>query len=86
MTLRGAAVAIPQLDGDMPGENQKEIVGIVVLMPNEFTFDFHHHQVMAVEAADDARLPIFIERRKFLREIDWVHRINSGFVAASHGA
>ena len=51
--------AVSQLNGDMPNENQKEVVGIVVLVPNEFTLDFHDHEVVAVEAADDTRLPVF---------------------------
>ena len=51
--------AVSQLNGDMPNENQKEVVGIVVLVPNEFTLDLHDHEVMPVEATDNARLPIF---------------------------
>jgi hypothetical protein len=51
--------AVSQLNRDMPNENQKEIVGIVVLVPNEFALDLHNHEVMPVEAADDTRLPVF---------------------------
>lgn len=51
--------AVSQLNSNMPDENQKEIVGIVVLMPNEFALDFYDQQIVPVEAADDARLPIF---------------------------
>ncbi len=51
--------AVSQLNSDMPNENQKEIVGIVVLVPNEFALDLHDHEVVAVEATDNSRLPIF---------------------------
>jgi len=50
--------AVAQLNGNLPNENQKEVVGIVVLVPNEFALDLHNHEVMPVEATDNARLPI----------------------------
>ena len=51
--------AVSQLNGDMPNENQKEIVRIVMRVPNEFALDLHDHEVLTVEASDNPRLPIF---------------------------
>ena len=51
--------AVSQLNSHMPNENQKEVVGIVVLVPNKFALDLHDHEVVTVEASDDARLPKF---------------------------
>ena len=51
--------AVSQLNRDMPNENQEKIVRIVMLVPNEFALDFHHHEVVTVEATDNSRLPIF---------------------------
>ena len=65
--------AVSQLNSDMPDENQKKIVGIVVLMPNEFALDLYDHEIVPVEAAYDARLPIIRKCREFIREVDWVH-------------
>jgi hypothetical protein len=53
---------VSQLNGDVSSENQKEIVRVVMFVPNEFTFDLHHHEVVTVEATDNARLPVFRER------------------------
>jgi len=50
--------AAAHLNGDMPNQNQKEVVGIIVFVPDEFAFDLHDHEVMTVEAADDSRLPM----------------------------
>lgn len=50
--------SIPQLDVDASAQDKKEIVGLVVLVPNELALHFDHHEVMSVELADDARLPI----------------------------
>lgn len=75
--------AVPQLNSNMPGENQKEIVGIVVFVPNEFALDLYNHEVMPVEAADDARLPIFRKCGEFIREIDCVHVTSSQFIPAA---
>jgi hypothetical protein len=65
--------AVSQLNSDMSNENQKEVVGIVVLVPNKFPLDLHDHEVVTVEATDDARLPIFRECREFIREIYCAH-------------
>lgn len=51
--------AVSQLNSDMSNENQKEVVSIVMLVPNKFTLDLDDHEVVTVEAADDVRLPIF---------------------------
>ena len=51
--------AVSQLNSDLSDENQKEVVGIVVLVPNEFALELDDHEVVTVEATDDVRLPIF---------------------------
>jgi hypothetical protein len=50
---------VSQLNSDMSNENQKEIVSIVMLVPNKLTLDLDDHEVVTFEAADDVRLPIF---------------------------
>jgi hypothetical protein len=50
---------VAQLNRNMPDENQKEIIGVIVFVPNKFALDLHDHEVVPVEATDDARLPIF---------------------------
>ena len=42
-------------------EHEEEVVGIVVLVPRKLPLNFHDHQIIAVEAADDARLPMAFE-------------------------
>jgi hypothetical protein len=73
--------AVSQLNSDMSNENQKEVVGIVVLVPNEFALDLHDHEVVTVEATDDARLPIFRECREFIREIYCAHGFHDFLVS-----
>jgi hypothetical protein len=51
--------AVSQLNSDMPNENQEEVVGIVVFVPNEFALDLYNHEVVPVKATDNTRLPIF---------------------------
>jgi len=65
---------VAQLDIHAAGENQKEVIRIVVLMPNKLALNLDHHQVVAVELADHTRLPVFFERRQFRREIYRLHR------------
>jgi D-inositol-3-phosphate glycosyltransferase len=50
--------AVPHLDGEMPAEDQEEVVRIVVLVPDELPLHLDDHEVMAVELADGPRLPV----------------------------
>jgi hypothetical protein len=50
--------SVSQLNVDASAEDQKEVVGFLVLMPNELTLHFDNHEVMSVELANDARLPM----------------------------
>ena len=50
----------------------EEIVSFVVLVPDEFTLDFDHHNVIIVIACDGARRPNLdsLNQRQFLSNID----------------
>jgi hypothetical protein len=50
-----------------PLQHHEEIVGIFVLVPDEFPFELYNHQVMAVELADRSRLPVVRERLRAAR-------------------
>lgn len=75
--------AVSQLEGDFPDENQKEVIGVVVFVPNEFTLDLYHQEVVSVEGADDARLPIVRKCREFIGKIDCVHQYHEMLDRAS---
>jgi len=71
MILRAAAVltfpalGVPRgsisthLDVDAPLDNQEEIIGIVVFVPNELALHLDDHQVVAVELPHHTGLPVF---------------------------
>jgi hypothetical protein len=64
---------LSKLNADAAAENKKEIVGVVMLVPDKFAFHLDYHQVMSVESTDDARLPVLRKGREFLSEIDRFH-------------
>ena len=66
-------VAVAQADGDVAVQHHEEVVGVGVLVPDEFALHLHHHQVVPVELADHARLPVFVEGVELLREVDGLH-------------
>jgi polyisoprenoid-binding protein YceI len=43
-------------------EHQKEIVRVIVLMPNKFALNLDHHQIVAIELTNHAGLPVLRER------------------------
>src|SRR5882724_7424001 len=67
------AVAHPDVEFAL--QHEEEIIGVVVLVPDEFAFHLHDHDVMAVEPGDRARREVIREGAKFLGKIDRVrHR------------
>jgi len=66
-------VPIAQLNGQLPLQHQKEIIALVVLVPGEFPFHLHHHQVVPVEGSHRSWLPVFVERGQFLGKVHSCH-------------
>jgi len=50
---------IAKLNFNLTRQYQEEIVRVIVFVPNELPLHLDHHQVMPVELADYARLPVF---------------------------
>jgi hypothetical protein len=59
----------PELARQPPFEHQKKIIGFIVLVPDEFAFDLHDHDRVAVEFGDRAWRPIILEQTEFVFEI-----------------
>jgi hypothetical protein len=57
--------SVAHLNRDAAAQDEEEVVRIVVFVPHEFTLDFRDHDVVAVELADDARLPMLGKLRQF---------------------
>src|SRR6266508_597533 len=56
------AIAQPNLQ--LTVENQEEVVGVVVLVPDELALDLHDHDVVLVELGNRSRLPVILEPSK----------------------
>ena len=63
-------VSVTKLDRQPPLEDEKEIVGVGVRVPDELAFDLPDLDLVVVVVADDARLEVLVDGRELLREID----------------
>src|SRR5258706_8505129 len=70
-------IALAQPDREAAFQHEKEIVRVVVLVPLELALHLHHHQVVAIEHADGARLPVVAEGGELFCEIDRFHNRRS---------
>jgi hypothetical protein len=70
--LQGHA-AISETNRNPSFEDEEEVIGVVMLVPHEFSFDPGHHEIVAVELTNGSRLPVLSKRRKLLGEIDCIH-------------
>jgi hypothetical protein len=77
--LAWARVYIPvsELNGDVSLQHKKEVVRILVPVPNKLPFQLHYPKVVAVELPDCSRLPVFGECRELLGKIDALHALTS---------
>jgi len=62
-------VSVAKLNLDVTGENEEKIIGVVVSMPNKLASYFDDHQIVSIETADNAWLPIVGEGRKLMGKI-----------------
>jgi hypothetical protein len=65
-------VAIGKLDRQVPFEDEEEVIGVVVLVPDELAFDLDDANIVVVDASDDLRLPVLIEEAQLLGQVDFV--------------
>ncbi len=63
-------IALTHADRDATLENKEEVVGVVVRVPNEVTLDLDDHQVVAIELANHAWLPMTFKGSELVGEID----------------
>jgi hypothetical protein len=54
----------------MAPDDQEEVVGLIVLVPHERSFDLDHLQLVVVDMADDAWLIGLIEERELRCQVD----------------
>lgn len=66
-------VTLTHANGDTTLENKKEVIRVVVRMPDELALDLDHHEIVTIELADDARLPVTFEGGELVCEIDGLH-------------
>ena len=66
-------VVIAELHAEPALDDQKQFVLMLVMMEDELAFELVELQVLAVEFGGDVRLPIFVDLREFLNDVDFVH-------------
>src|SRR5689334_14439698 len=54
-------------------DNHKQFVLIFVKMPRKWTLKLHELHVLAVKFANDSRVPVIVNKRQLLVQIDRVH-------------
>lgn len=59
-------VPVAHLDRDATLEDEKEVVRLVVGVPDELALHLDDKKIVAVELANDARLPVTVEGRELL--------------------
>ena len=73
-------VTIAELDREASLEDEEEVIGVRVRMPDELALELPDLDLVVVVVADDPRLEVLVERRELLREID---RLVQGYWAVS---
>src|SRR5262245_26356810 len=64
--------AVSELDLELALEDEEEVVGVRMAVPDELALDLDHLDLVVVHRRDDARREALVEERQLLREIDWL--------------
>jgi hypothetical protein len=64
--------AVGELNVQRALEDEEEVVGVVMLVPDELALNFHDHDVEVIQLRDRARRPVVGECRQLGGEIDFV--------------
>ncbi len=72
--LHGAPLELQDIhpQDEATGEDEEEVIGFVVVMPDKLPLNFDNHHVMAIETGNRARCPDIGELGKLLGEVDFV--------------
>ena len=65
--------AIAEFHAKRTVHDEEQLVLVLVLMPHELTLEFHQLHVLAVELPGDSGVPMVVEERKLICEIDLIH-------------
>src|ERR1700731_196215 len=64
---------VSKLNVDSAAEHKEEIICVRMLVPYEFALDLDDHEIVAVEFADHAGLPVVVECRELVGQVDGFH-------------
>ncbi len=58
--------SVSKSNAHAPAEDKEKVVRILMLVPNKLALHFDYQQVMSIELADDAGLPVLCKRRQLV--------------------
>ena len=70
-------LAISQFNRQMALKHEKEVVRIVMLVPNELSLGLDDHDIVSVELRHGSRLPVLRERCQLRFQVDLAHFVKA---------
>lgn len=64
-----------EFDAEASLHNQEQLVFVLVMMPDEFAFQFVELHQLSIEFTSDVGLPVFVDLGEFVGEVDFVHNV-----------
>jgi hypothetical protein len=58
--------SVTQLNVNPAAENQKEVICVLVRVPYKLALDLDDHEIVSIEFADDAGMPVVRESRELV--------------------
>ena len=67
-----------KLDHHRAFNYDEHLIGMSVIMPSKFAFDFHQFELVIIHLSDDFRRPVVGKLREFVAKIDFLHEPQKG--------
>jgi len=65
--------SVPELHFERTPNDKKKLVLQIVSVPDEFTLELGQPDMLAVELADDSRIPVIGEERELFADVDLIY-------------
>ena len=65
--------SVPQFHVEFAFDNKKHFVFMIMFVPDKFSFELDELDVLSVERAGDAGVPVIVDEGEFFEEIYFFH-------------
>ena len=73
---------VPKIHSESPLDDQEQLILVLMMMPDKLSLEFDQLDVLAVQIANDPRIPVVVEQAEFFLDVYFLHLLR--FLIRAH--